>query len=129
MTIKLPQASALESLLAKSCTCMLGRDLEQIRSEKRNEIIGQNQIKTWKNCPIHRFNHPFTALPIRQDALSLHVCISALLLSYLNQLFLCVLSHTLYCVSNDKLHTYFYSSCLLEKFTFQTRQEPGELCF
>ena len=38
--LKLPQASALESLLAKSCTCMFGRDLEQIRSEKLNEIIG-----------------------------------------------------------------------------------------
>ena len=44
----------------------------------------------------------------------------------LNKLFLCVLSHLLCCVSNNKLCTCFY---LLEKCIFQWGQEPGEPCF
>ena len=36
-----PQASAVESILAKSCSGMLGRVLGLVRCEKRNKIIGQ----------------------------------------------------------------------------------------
>ena len=36
--------------------------------------------------------------------------------SALNKLFLCVLSHLLCCVSNNKPRTCFYSFCLLETF-------------
>ena len=41
----------------------------------------------------------FTALLLAQDAFTLlQVCISALLLTEINKLLLCVLSHTLHCL-------------------------------
>ena len=36
-----PQVSAVESILANSCTRSLGRVLGPVMCEKRNEIIGQ----------------------------------------------------------------------------------------
>ena len=36
-----PQASAMESILAKICARKLGRVLGPVRCEKRNKIIGQ----------------------------------------------------------------------------------------
>ena len=56
-------------------------------------------------------------------------CASVPCLSSLNKLFLCVLSHLLCCVSNNKLCTCFCSFCLLEKCIFQWRQGPGEFSF
>ena len=57
------------------------------------------------------------------------VYISALLLSEISKLFLCVLSHLLYFVSNNKFCTWFHSFFLLEKCIFQWGQGPGDLCF
>ena len=55
-----------------------------------------------------------------------HPFISALLcLNYRNCV--CVLSHLLCCVFNDRLC--FYSLCHLEKCNFHGGQGPGELCF
>ena len=48
------------------------------------------------------------------------VCISARILSWINELFSCVLSHILCCVSNNKLCICFYTVCLLEIFLLQT---------
>ena len=36
-----PQASAVGSILAKSCTCVLGSVLKQVGCRKRSEIIDQ----------------------------------------------------------------------------------------
>ena len=49
-----PQASVVGSILAKSCTCLLGRVLGPVRSEKMKQvlIIGQRYTKTQKDCPI-----------------------------------------------------------------------------
>ena len=62
-------------------------------------------------------------LLIREDAhtLSFWVCISALLLSWINRLFSCVLYHILCCVSNNKFCNCFYSFCLLETFLLSNR--------
>ena len=58
------------------------------------------------------------------------VCISALLLSWMNRLFSCVLSHTLCFVSNHKCWTCFYSFCLLETVLLTNRgKSPGHFCF
>ena len=59
--------------------------------------------------------------------LSLWLCISALLLSQLNQLFLSVLSHLLlHYVSNNKLCICIHSFCLHDKCTFQWGQISRE---
>ena len=51
---------------------------------------------------ISDLNYLFTALLLDQDAFTLlQVCIFALLLTEINKLLLCVLSHTLCCVSNN----------------------------
>ena len=62
-------------------------------------------------------------LLIREDTrtLSFWVCISALLLSWINKLFSCVLHHTVFCVSNNKFCNCFYSFCLLETFLLSNR--------
>ena len=46
-----PQASSLGAILAKRCVHGVGRVLDQVRCGKRNKIIGQRRMKTWKNCP------------------------------------------------------------------------------
>ena len=60
----------------------------------------------------------------------LQVCISALLLNWMNKLFSRVLSHTLCYVSNHKCRTCFYSFCLLETVLLTNRGKSlGHFCF
>ena len=47
-----PQASAVGSILAKSCVCILGRIHGPVRCEERNKIIGQRETKAQKGCPV-----------------------------------------------------------------------------
>ena len=76
--------------------------------EKETEYLGRTALCKW-------LDPHFTAVLLTgEDAhtLSLPVCISAL---FCLKQFLCVLSHLLCCVSNNKLCTCFY---LLEKCRF-----------
>ena len=74
-------------------------------------------------------NHPFTELLLtRRDthSLSLQVCVSALLLSYLRNHF-SVLSHLLLlCVSNNKLCTCICNFCLHDKCILHWGQRSPE---
>ena len=91
--------------MAKRCAHISGRALGSTTCEKQSKIIGQRKTKSWKNFPyISDLNHPLgTFSTLFSDC-------GVLLLNCFP-----VLSHMLYCVSNNE-HTCFYSRCLLETF-------------
>ena len=82
---------AMESLLAKICTCMLGRVLGTVKCEKRKKKKKGNLPKVNKYLEglssIIDLNHLFTAL--LPHTLFFQVCISILLQSSINKLFFC----------------------------------------
>ena len=67
-------------------------------------------------------------LLIRADAhtLSLQVYTSALLLSQINKLLLCVLFQMLCCAHNNKLFFFFFSFCLLETFLLSNQDKSQD---
>ena len=71
-------------------------------------------------APPHCRGHPHTFFP------GVPLCLA----SILTKQFLCLLSHLLFYVSKNKLRTFIYNFCLLEKcIFFQGGLEPVELCF
>ena len=87
-----PQASTVESTLAKSCTCIFGEGLRtnQVWKKKQDNWPNVNKDLEGRSY-VSDLNHLFTMLPI-QDAHTPGLCISALFLSSANKLFLYVLS-------------------------------------
>ena len=97
-----------------------------VEKETRELVNGKqrprrNVLYKWLKCL-------FTALLLTRweaHTLSLQLCISVLLLSHLNKLFLFVLSHLCY-VFNNKLCTCIYSFCLCDTCIFHRGQRSRE---
>ena len=71
-------------------------------------------------CFISDLNHLSGALLTQGDAHTLTPLLGVYSPCLCLKLFLCVLSHVWCCVSNNKLHTCFYSPCLPETFLLST---------
>ena len=80
----------------------------------------------WRPRRIGLYKWLIISLVGNAHTLSLWVCISALLLPQLNKPLLYMLSHLLFCVSNNKLCTCIYGFCLCDKHTFQWEQKFRE---
>ena len=131
MLSNLPQASELESILAKTWASILGRALGQVRLEKKED--SQPKVnKDPEELPyINDLAASLLGLPSsRENAHTLRgmsLCLASSVLKK-QTVSLCALPHMLCCVSDNKLCTCFYIFCLFETFIFQGARAPEEFC-
>ena len=108
--------------LGKMCT-HVGRDLDRPGMPKKWDNWSEENKDPEEVPCVSDLNHLYgILLLIRADAhtLSLQVYTSALLLSQINKLLLCVLFHMLCCANNNKLFFFFLVFASLRHSCFQT---------
>ena len=110
------------SILAKNCSCVLGRVLGPVRYEKQIQGNWPKVNKDGEGLPVQEIwitslLRLYTSSSERTPRPFLSACV--FLCSFClkkTNCFLCALSHALCCVSNNKLGSYFLQIGLLEIF-------------